>query len=124
MVAINSEFYKRGWILEFQPSNPPVTNIKDYCIFPAMSKAVTAMQGLKNGSLLIALVLRSSGLWGALDNRPSVHESSRVVNAIEDDNGGDAFVREEKALHFGIRQLSVPYYCTMTRRLQNQSESR
>jgi hypothetical protein len=110
MVAINSEFYKRGWILEFQPSNPPLTNIKDYCIFPAMSKSVTAMQGLKNGSLLVALVLRSSGLWGALrgDNCPSVHESSPVVNVIEDENGGDAFVREKKALHFGIRQLSVP----------------
>jgi hypothetical protein len=31
------------------------------------------------------------------------------VSMITDDNGGDDFVREKKALHFGIRQLSVPY---------------
>jgi hypothetical protein len=51
--SINSEFDDRGWIFMFQPSNYPLTNVKDYCIFPAMSKAVTAKQGLKNGSLVI-----------------------------------------------------------------------
>jgi hypothetical protein len=38
--AINWEFDKRGWILKFQASNSPLTNVKDYCIFPALSKAV------------------------------------------------------------------------------------
>jgi hypothetical protein len=37
-------------------------------------------------------------------------DHGRVVNAMTDDQGGDAFVREKKSLHFGIRQLSVPYY--------------
>jgi hypothetical protein len=112
MVAINSEFDKCGWRLQFQPSNYPLTNIKDYCIFPAMSKAVTAKQGLKNGNL----VIDNEELWSYV---LAVYKETvaracmshhRVVNAVADDNGGDAFVREKKALHFGIRQLYVPYY--------------
>jgi hypothetical protein len=34
----------------------------------------------------------------------------QVVNAIADDQGGDAFVREKSALHFGIRKHCVPFY--------------
>jgi hypothetical protein len=74
-----------------------------------MSKAVTAMQGLKNGSL----VIDNEELWSyvlAVYGELSVETIARaymshhqVVNAIADDNGGDAFVREKKALHFGIR---------------------
>jgi aspartate/methionine/tyrosine aminotransferase len=30
----------------------PLTNVKVYCIFSAISKGATAKQGLKNGSLL------------------------------------------------------------------------
>jgi hypothetical protein len=51
--GINSAFDERGWLLHFQPSNSLLLNVKDYCIFPAMSKAVTAKQGLKIGCLLV-----------------------------------------------------------------------
>jgi hypothetical protein len=132
MVAINSEFYKRGWILQFQPSNSPLTNIKDYCIFPAMSKAVTAMQGLQNGSLVIdneelwSYVLAIYGALSVETVARACMSHHRVVNAIADDNGGDAFVRDEKkVLHFGIRQLSVvPYYDDEEATAKNQAESR
>jgi hypothetical protein len=106
MATINSEFAKRGWILHFPPPNSPLTSIKDYCIFPAMSKAAIAMQGLKNGSI----VIDNEELWSyvlAVYGELSVETITRaymshhqVVNAIADDNGGDAFVREKKALHF------------------------
>lgn len=47
---LQCEFNKCGWTLKFQPPNSPLTNIKDCCVFPAMSKAVTAEQGLFKGS--------------------------------------------------------------------------
>ena len=47
---LKSEFDERGWILQFQPANSPITNVKDACIFPAMSKRVTEAQGLTKGS--------------------------------------------------------------------------
>jgi hypothetical protein len=114
--AINLEFDKRGWIFTFQPSNYPLTNVKDYCIFPAMSKAVTAKQGLKNGSL----VIDKEEIWGyveelyeelALETIARAYSSHhQVASAIADDHGGDAFVREKKALHFKMRVNSVPFY--------------
>jgi hypothetical protein len=35
---------------------------------------------------------------------------NQVASAIADDHGGDAFVREKKALHFKMRVSSVPFY--------------
>jgi hypothetical protein len=92
--GINSAFHERGWILIFQPSNSPLTNIKDYCIFPAMSKAVTAKQGLKNGSLLIdneELWSYVKEVWEELPVETiarAYHSHHQVVNAIAHDNGG------------------------------------
>ncbi len=40
---------------------------------------------------------------------PSHHQ---VANAIVDDQGGDAFVREKRALHYGIRKHCVPFYAS------------
>jgi hypothetical protein len=36
----------------------------------------------------------------------------QIANAIADDEGGDAFVREKKALHCGIRKHCVPFYAS------------
>jgi hypothetical protein len=116
LVAINWEFDKRGWILKFQPSNSPLTNVKDYCIFPAMSKVVTAKQGLKNGSLVIdkeEIWSYVKEVYGELALQTIARASSshhQVASAIADDHGGDAFVREKKALHFSMSVNSVPFY--------------
>jgi hypothetical protein len=114
--AINSEFDDRSWIFMFQPSNSTLTNVKDFCIFPAMSKAVTAKQGLKNGSL----VIDKEEIWSyveevygelALETIARAYSSHhQVASAIADDHGGDAFVREKKALHFKMRVNSEPFY--------------
>jgi hypothetical protein len=114
--AINSEFDDRGWIFKFQPSNSLLTNVKDYCIFTAIPKAVTAKQGLKNESL----VIDKEEIWSyveevygdvALETIARAYSSHhQVASAIADDHGGNAFVREKKALHFKMRVSSVPFY--------------
>jgi hypothetical protein len=56
------EFAQRGWILIFQPSkNSPLTNIKDACIFPALSKHVSRLQGLACSQLF-----QGKELWDAV----------------------------------------------------------
>jgi hypothetical protein len=81
-----------------------------------MSKAVTVKQGLENGSLLID----KEELWSYVEEvweellleaiARAYHSHHQVVNAIAHDKGGDDFIREKKALHFGIRKHCVPYY--------------
>ena len=81
-----------------------------------MSKAVTAKQGVKNGSLLIEneeLWSYVKEVWKELPLETIARAYSglhQVVNAIAHDMGGDDFVREKKALHFGIRKNCVPIY--------------
>jgi hypothetical protein len=77
---------------------------------------VTAKQGLKNGSL----VIDKEDIWTyvkevywelALEAIARAYSSHpQVASAIADDHGGDAFVREKKALHFRMRVNSVPFY--------------
>ena len=59
---LNRMFSERGWIFKFQPANSPLTNVKDACVFPCLSKAVTAEQGLSFGSC----VLKTEQLLGAI----------------------------------------------------------
>ena len=37
---IKREFDEHGWLFAQQPSQSPLTNIKDCCLFPALSKLV------------------------------------------------------------------------------------
>jgi hypothetical protein len=113
---LESEFDDRGWILKFQPANSPITNVKDACIFPAMSKRVTEAQGLTKGSH----VLEGEELWSLVTdcyhNLP--HETiaraylghHQMVNAIARDLGKDDFARERGGLHCGIRNCCIPYF--------------
>ena len=59
---INDEFQKRGWLLKFQPSNSPVTNVKDDCLFPALSKHISREQGINKGSQIFI----PDELWAAV----------------------------------------------------------
>lgn len=40
---LDQEFNNRNWILKFQPSQSPLTNVKDFCTVPAMSKAAMSL---------------------------------------------------------------------------------
>jgi hypothetical protein len=113
---LNAEFDKRGWMHKFQPSNSPLTNVKDASLFPALSKRVTALQGLSKGSLALEgeeLFKLASEAWDKLPCSTiarayaSLHQ---IVNAINECKGGDDFVRTPGGIHCGVRQAFVPYY--------------
>ena len=41
---LQQEFDDRGWMIVTQPPNSPIYNVKDACIFPALSKSVSSLQ--------------------------------------------------------------------------------
>jgi len=49
LAFLDEELGDRGWHLKFQPPNSPITNVKDACIFPSLSKRISSAQGLSNG---------------------------------------------------------------------------
>ena len=99
-----------------QPSQSPILNTKDACIFPALSKRVTEAQGIAKGSV----ALEGEEIWQfakqAFDNLPdnviakSYALHHQFVNAIFRDKGGDDFTREKNALHVGSRRHFLPYH--------------
>lgn len=114
---MNEEVGRCNWMWGYQPANSLLTNVKDAYIFPAMSKHVTAEQGISNGSK----VLKEEELWLTIklawNNKLPEETIARsyaghhqIVNAIVERNGGDHFVRGKNGLTFGIRKHCVPYY--------------
>ena len=95
---INDEFQKRGWLLKFQPSNSPVTNVKDDCLFPALSKHISREQGINKGSQIFT----PDELWAAvkqcwhnfpLDSLAQGYiRHAQMASALVACNGGDDFV--------------------------------
>ena len=51
--TMNDMFRVRDWLIFNQPSQSPVTNIHDACIFPMMSKAVSTEQAISFGSKML-----------------------------------------------------------------------
>lgn len=88
-------FDLRGWILKLQPSQPPLTDSKDACIFLAMSKEATAEQRPSHGSN----VLEAEQLWKAVTKcweefpveaiARAYAGHHQIVNAIAKCEGGD-----------------------------------
>ena len=95
---INDEFQKRGWLLKFQPSNSPVTNVKDDSLFPALSKHISREQGINKGSQTFT----PDELWAAvkkcwhnfpLDSLARGYvRHAQMASALVACNGGDDFV--------------------------------
>lgn len=110
---LTEEFNKRKWLLVPQPSNSPITNVKDDCFFPALSKQVSTEQGVTNGSVNFTM----DELWKAVhkcywefskDTLGRAHmRHSQIVSAIAECKGTDAFVRESSRLHCGVRKCCV-----------------
>ena len=106
---INDEFQKRGWLLKFQPSNSPVTNVKDDCLFPALSKHISREQRINKGSQIFT----PDELWVAvkkcwhnfpLDSLARGYvRHAQMASALVACNGGDDFVRERGRLHYNVR---------------------
>ena len=95
--------------MKFQPSNSPVTNVKDDCLFPALSKHISREQGINKGSQIFT----PDELWAAvkkcwhnfpLDSLARGYvRHAQMASALVACNGGDDFVRERGGLHYNIR---------------------
>jgi hypothetical protein len=110
---LNGALEAKGWHLKFQPPNSPITNVKDACIFPSLSKRISAEQGLSNGGRLFS----QDQLWAAIQltwasfpldviSRSYVMHH-QVVNAIASCKGGDGFMREKNYFHANVRKCCV-----------------
>ena len=114
--GLEEAFDCRGWHLKFQPANSPVTNVKDACIFPSMSKAVTQEQSLTFASNVMQLEEiwnTATKVWEQLPLETIARAYAghhQMVNAIVDCNGGDGFARKTNGLHFGIRKHFVSHF--------------
>ena len=110
---LTEQFDARGWMLAFQPSNSPICNTNDDCFFPALSRHISRMQGVTNGSR----IFQPDELWAAvekcfnefpLDTLARLYvRHAQIVSAIASCNGGDEFVRERNGLHFNVRNCCV-----------------
>jgi len=113
---LDEEFDKRGWMLKFQPSNSPLTNVKDMSIFPALSKHVSELQGVAKGSYALQgeeLYRLSLEAWNKLPLKTIASAYAghhQVANAIAQCEGGDVFARTKGGTHFGIRKAFVPCF--------------
>jgi hypothetical protein len=58
---LRAEFDKRGWIFKLQPSQSPITNISDACIFPSLSKKVSSNQAFNFKG--IRKILKGDEIW-------------------------------------------------------------
>ena len=45
---IDEEMTRIGWIFQFQPSQTPESNVKDYYVFPSLSKIASKGQERSN----------------------------------------------------------------------------
>jgi hypothetical protein len=50
---MQNEFNQRDWLLFNQPSQSPITNVHNACIFPMMSKSVSWEQAIVFGCRLL-----------------------------------------------------------------------
>lgn len=111
---LNSEFGKRGWIFDFQASKLPILNVHDACVFPALSKIVSANQALQfDGTRRI---LAEEAVWEAaqaayaemgLDVIARAYAGHAQIVCAMIDHEGDAeqFTRGgHGAGHHGIRR--------------------
>ena len=113
---LEATFNIKGWLLTPQPSNSPLTNVQDCCLFPSMAKLVTADQGINNGSHY----LKGENLWKSVVRvwknykletlaKTYLHHT-QMVNAIHQCKGGDQFQKDKKSLHCGIQRIIQPFY--------------
>ena len=97
---LEEEFRNRGWMIVPQPPNSPICNVKNACIFPALSKAVSSIQAtIYNNKMLEGDEINTcvQQAWTQLPkttiSRTYLHHH-QIVAAIVRDNGGEDFMTE------------------------------
>ena len=113
---LHDEFISRNWMLVRQPPQSPLTNVKDTCLFPSLSKTVSWNQSnLYNSKVLDGEELNNC-VQLAYENLPVTTIARaylghhQMVCAIANDQGGDQHVKEKDGLHCNVRRKSVVTY--------------
>ena len=108
-------FNARGWLLFNQPSQSPVTNIHDACVFPMMSKKVSMVQAVMFGSVLLKgeqLYETVKSVWEDDTNHLAMSWAfaghHQIVLSIMHHDGDNKYLVEKGGLSFGIRTTYVP----------------
>ena len=111
---MRSMFEERGWILFNQPSQSPITNVHDACIFPMMSKSLSKIQAVDyyarvlQGEQLHYAVMK---VWNHGGHEVAMSRAFaghfQVVCAILENNGDNNFLSDKQGLSFGIRKMFV-----------------
>ena len=113
---LQEEFDKRGWIFKLQPSQSPILNIMDACVFPSLSKKVSTNQALSFEG--IRRVLKGDEIFEAaarawrempLNTIGAAFAGHAQIAAAVYEAGGDCkqFMRGSNNTHFGIRKTYV-----------------
>lgn len=111
---LNTYQNERGWLSFRQPSQSPITNVHDACVFPMMSRAVSKEQANAYGSQ----VLKSEELhravmtvWNddthlvAMSRAFAAHH--QIVCAIMECEGDNNYLNDPKGMTFGVRRTFV-----------------
>ena len=107
-------FHKKGWIKFNQPSQSPVTNVHDACIFPMMSKEVSNEQAVMFGSKLLRgeqLHKAVMNVWHDKRNELAMARAfaghHQIVSSIMNYKGDNNYLFEKGGLSFGIRKTFI-----------------
>lgn len=114
LAEMRNEFERRDWILFNQPSQSPVTNVHDACIFPMLSKAVSRQQAVVFGSRMLQTEQLHEAVMTCWNDKSNVHAMAKafaahhqIVCAILEHNGDNTYLSEKGGLSFGIRRMFV-----------------
>ena len=112
---MNEEFTKREWLIFNQPSQSPITNVHDACIFPMMSKEVSKEQAVSFSSTMLRkeqLHATVQKVWNNTNHRHAMAKAfaahPQIVCAIIEHKGDNNYLTEKGRLSFGIRRT---YQC-------------
>ena len=111
---MKNEFMSRDWLLFNQPSQSPITNVHDACIFPMMSKMVSKEQAVNFGSKLLKgeqLYESVTKVWNDKNNNVAMSRAfaghHQIVCLILNHNGDNSYLSKKGGLSFGVRKRFV-----------------
>jgi hypothetical protein len=113
---VSKEFQRRGWIFKFQPSQCPISNVNDACVFPSLSKKVSGNQAKQFDG--VRKILRGEAIWEAALEAYNAMPASTIARSfaghtqictamIEHEGNVAAFTRGANSLHNGVRRTYV-----------------
>ena len=106
--------HELGGIIFNQPSQSPVTNVHDACIFPMLSKYVSREQTNVFGAKLLSIDQLIETVLRVFNDRTHLVAMGRafaghhqIVCAIMECKGDNNYLKERKGMSFGIRRTFV-----------------